>query len=193
MWQGPPSPSNRQRRQQPKRLPNRRPLRPPPLKNLWLSNLPQRNRLLLSPHPRASFKGTVVVGEWQEPKGLIGPIFYQAHTYAIINSMYYAPLALNENDELEPEMLAETPTLENGGISADGKTYTLKFKDGFKWHDGQPVTSADFKFTWEFIMNPDTKAQTTAGWNKVELIDTPDELTAVIHMREPYAPFVPTT
>ena len=143
--------------------------------------------------PSGSFKGTVVVGEWQEPKGLIGPIFYQAHTYAIINSMYYAPLALNENDELEPEMLAEMPTLENGGVSADSKTYTLKFKDGFKWHDGQPVTSADFKFTWEFIMNPDTKAQTTAGWNKVESIDTPDELTAVIHMREPYAPFVPTT
>jgi peptide/nickel transport system substrate-binding protein len=140
-----------------------------------------------------NFNGTVVVGEWQEPKGLIGPIFYQAHTYAIINAMYYAPLTLNENDTLDPEMLAEVPTLENGGISADAKTYTLKFKDGFKWHDGQPVTSADFKFTWEFIMNPDTKAQTTAGWNKIESIDTPDELTAVIHMLEPYAPFVPTT
>ncbi|GIK37752.1 MAG: ABC transporter substrate-binding protein [Chloroflexota bacterium] len=139
------------------------------------------------------FKGTVVVGEWQEPKGLIGPIFYQAHTYAIIYAMYYAPLALNENDELVPEMLEEVPTLENGGISEDGKTYTLKFKPGFKWHDGPPVTSADFQFTWEFIMNPDTKAQTTAGWNKIESVETPDELTAIIHMREPYAPFVPTT
>jgi peptide/nickel transport system substrate-binding protein len=107
--------------------------------------------------------------------------------------MYYAPLALNDQDELVAEMLAEVPTLENGGISEDGKTYTLKFKEGFAWHDGPPVTSADFKFTWEFIMNPDTKAQTTAGWNKIESIDTPDELTAVINMREPYAPFVPTT
>lgn len=143
--------------------------------------------------PAGDFSGTVVVGEWQEPKGLIGPIFYQAHTYAIIYAMYYAPLALNDKDELVPEMLAEVPTLENGGISADGKTYTLKFKEGFKWHDGPPVTSADFKFTWEFIMNPDTKAQTTAGWNKIGSIDTPDELTAIINMNEPYAPFAPTT
>jgi len=143
--------------------------------------------------PAGDFSGTVVVGEWQEPKGLIGPIFYQAHTYAIIYAMYYAPLALNDKDELVPEMLAEVPTLENGGISEDGKTYTLKFKEGFKWHDGQPVTSADFKFTWEFIMNPDTKAQTTAGWNKIGSIDTPDELTAIINMNEPYAPFAPTT
>ncbi|HXV43641.1 MAG TPA: hypothetical protein VEC96_11310, partial [Anaerolineae bacterium] len=75
--------------------------------------------------PAGDFAGTVVVGEWQEPKGLIGPIFYQAHTYAIIYAMYYAPLALNDKDELVAEMLAEVPTLENGGISEDGKTYTL--------------------------------------------------------------------
>lgn len=146
-----------------------------------------------APAAASGVKGTAVVGEWQEPKGLIGPIFYQAHTYAIIYAMYYAPLALNEKDELVAEMLAEVPTLANGGISEDGKTYTLKFKEGFKWHDGPPVTSADFKFTWEFIMNPDTQAQTTAGWNKIESIETPDELTAIINMREPYAPFVPTT
>jgi peptide/nickel transport system substrate-binding protein len=136
-------------------------------------------------------EGTVVVGEWQEPKGLIWPIFYQFHTNALINSLFYAPLSLDENDELVPELLEEVPTVENGSISEDGKTITLKFKDGFTWHDGEPVTSADFKFTWEFVMNPDTKAQTTAGWNKIESIDTPDELTAVVNMQEPYAPFVP--
>lgn len=139
----------------------------------------------------ANFSGTVVVGDSQEPKGLIGPIFYQYHTTNLINSMYYAPLALDENDELVPELLEEVPTIQNGGISEDGKTITLKFKDGFKWHDGEPVTSADFKFTWEFIMNPDTKAQTTAGWNKIASVDTPDEFTAVVQMQEPYAPFVP--
>lgn len=143
--------------------------------------------------PSGNFKGTVVVGEWQEPKGLIIPIFYEAHTSALVETMYYSPVSLDENDQLVPEMLQEVPTTKNGGISADGKTITLKFKDIFKWHDGQPVTSEDFKFTWQFIMNPDTKAQTTAGWNKIDSVDTPDKLTAVIHMKDPYAPFVPTT
>jgi len=138
----------------------------------------------------AGFSGTVVVGDKEEPKGLIWPIFYQYHTNSLINSMFYAPLALNENDELIPELLAEIPSVSNGTISEDGKTITLKFKDGYTWHDGEPVTSADFKFTWEFIMNPDTKAQTSAGWNQIDSIDTPDELTAVVHMQNPYAPFV---
>ena len=47
-------------------------------------------------------EGTVVVGVWQEPKGLIWNIFYQAHTNDILDSMYYAPVALDENDELIP-------------------------------------------------------------------------------------------
>lgn len=143
------------------------------------------------PAASGDFSGTVVVGDSQEPKGLIWPIFYQYHTNALINSMFYAPIALDDNDELVPELLEEVPSVQNGAISEDGKTITLKFKEGYSWHDGQPVTSADFKFTWEFIMNPDTKAQTSAGWNKIESVDTPDELTAVVTMQEPYAPFVP--
>ena len=139
----------------------------------------------------ATPEGTVVVGVWQEPKGLIWNIFYEAHTNDILDSMYYAPVALDENDELIPELLEEVPTINNGGISEDGKTITLKFKDGFKWHDGEPVTSADLKFTWEFVMDPATMSQTTAGWNQIASIDTPDELTAVVNLQAAYLPFVP--
>lgn len=137
--------------------------------------------------------GTIVVGVWQEPKGLIGPIFYEAHTNDILDSMYLAPVSLNEKDELVPVLLSEIPTVANGGVSADGKKITLRFKDGFKWEDGQPVTSEDFKFTWQFIMNPDTKAQTTAGWNQIDSVDTPDKLTAVVNLKEAFVPFVATT
>ena len=136
-------------------------------------------------------EGTIVVGVWQEPKGLIWNIFYEAHTNDILDSMYYAPVALDENDELIPELLEELPTTQNGGISEDGKTLTLKFKDGFKWHDGEPVTSEDFKFTWQFVIDPNTMSQVSAGWDQIESVDTPDELTAVVHLQEPYVPFVP--
>ncbi len=138
-------------------------------------------------------EGTIVVGVWQEPKGLIGPIFYEAHTNDILDALYLPPVGLNENDEMEPVLLAEIPSISNGGVSADGKVITLKFRDGVVWEDGQPVTSEDFKFTWQFIMDPNTKAQTTAGWNQIDSIDTPDPLTAVVNLKESFVPFVPTT
>jgi peptide/nickel transport system substrate-binding protein len=141
-----------------------------------------------TPEPIVS-KGTVVVGEWQEPKGLIYQIFQQAHTTAIVRSIYYQPLTLNGNDALEAEMLEEVPTLQNGAISPDGLTMTLKFKDGFKWHDGVPVTAEDFKFTWQFTVDPNSKAMTTQGWQEIDSIDVPDPLTAVIHFKQPYVSF----
>jgi peptide/nickel transport system substrate-binding protein len=142
-----------------------------------------------TPEP-AKPQGTVVVGVWQEPKGLIWNIFYEAHTNDILDSMYYAPVALDANDELVPELLTAVPTTENGGVSADGKTITLNFRDGVKWHDGQPVTSEDFKFTWQFVVDPNTKSQTSAGWNQIDSVDTPDPLTAVVHLKDAYVPFV---
>ena len=38
------------------------------------------------------------------------------------------------------------PSTANGGISADGLTYTIKLKPGLKWSDGTTVTAADFVY-----------------------------------------------
>ena len=36
----------------------------------------------------------------------------------------------------------------------DASEFTLKLKDGLKWHDGQPVTAKDWVFTAQLITNP---------------------------------------
>jgi peptide/nickel transport system substrate-binding protein len=81
-------------------------------------------------------------------------------------------------------MGADIPTAANGGVSADGLTITWKLKPCLYWSDGQPITSADVKFTWETVMNKDLAALQTTGYNKIASIDTPDDLTAVIHFSE---------
>ncbi len=55
-------------------------------------------------------------------------------------------------------LLAETvPTLENGGISADGKTYTFRIRKGVKFHAGGDLTPEDVAYSFKraMIVDPD--------------------------------------
>ena len=69
--------------------------------------------------------------------------------------------------KLEPA-LAESWT-----VSPDGKVYTLKLRQGVKWHDGKPLTADDLVFTWEYARDPATAAVTAGSYKdcKVEKVD----------------------
>ena len=43
-------------------------------------------------------------------------------------------------------------------VSADGKVYTFKLRDGIKWSDGSPVTAQDFVYAWQRELDPKTAA-----------------------------------
>jgi len=91
-------------------------------------------------------------------------------------------LDLNGNFVASP-VLAEAPTLDNGGITQNPFTVSFKIADNAVWADGTPMTSADFDFTWRAIMN--TKgAYTQTGYNVIDSVDTSDPKTAVLKFSE---------
>lgn len=50
-------------------------------------------------------------------------------------------------------LLAQTvPTRQNGGISADGKTYTFKLRKGLKFSDGTPLTAEDVEYSLKRLL-----------------------------------------
>jgi peptide/nickel transport system substrate-binding protein len=139
--------------------------------------------------------GAVVVGVYQEPNSLNflltgGPISFASMQ---LTPLFESLIRYNAEGLMEPRLLAEIPTVENGGVSEDGITYTLKFNPGVTWHDGTPCTANDFRFTWEWIMDPANQAQATAGWAEIESIDVPDDLTAVVTLKQMYIPWVSET
>ncbi|HET9096975.1 MAG TPA: ABC transporter substrate-binding protein [Candidatus Baltobacteraceae bacterium] len=90
------------------------------------------------------------------------------------------------------DLAAQVPTLANGGISKDGLTITYHLRRNVKWQDGAAFTSADVKFTWQAIMNPNNNVVERRGYDQVRSIDTPDAYTVVFHLKQPFAPFVDT-
>src|SRR5688572_9560776 len=55
--------------------------------------------------------------------------------------------------------------------SANGATYDITLRSGVKWHDGQPLTNADVKFTYEYILKT-TRAAFRTPLRTIESITT---------------------
>lgn len=64
--------------------------------------------------------------------------------------------------ELIPLLATAVPTRENGGISPDGRTYTINLRKGVKFHDGTPVTPEDVKWSIQRFILVDRAAGPSA-------------------------------
>jgi peptide/nickel transport system substrate-binding protein len=98
----------------------------------------------------------------------------------------------DEQMRVVPLLAQEVPTLENGGVAirpGGGMDVTWKLRPNIRWHDGEPFTSADVKFTVDAINSPAYNPESTDGFDRIGSVDTPDPLTAIVHYKEVYAPY----
>lgn len=56
--------------------------------------------------------------------------------------------------EPQPYVATEVPSLENGGVSEDGMTYTFTLREDAVWEDGEPVTAHDFVYSMRRLLDP---------------------------------------
>jgi len=89
-------------------------------------------------------------------------------------------------DPLDPGKLVGD-LAENWEVSPDGKSITFTLKDGVKFHDGSPLTSADVVFSLDRIrLAPKGLVSPRKGILKaVDKIEAPDRRTVVITTKEP--------
>jgi peptide/nickel transport system substrate-binding protein len=132
----------------------------------------------------------LIVGYDREPDTLNR---FSTHILEDVQSCIIEGLVTNDEQmNIVPLLATSIPTIENGGvvIRADGgMDVTWRLRPGIRWHDGVPFTSADIRFTVEAINSPDYNPESTDGFDRITSVDTPDSLTAVVHYREPYAPY----
>src|SRR5215472_8669740 len=96
----------------------------------------------------ATHGGTWLDDLYEEPSSLIPNA--SPETFAtIVDQTVYAPLFYgDESGVLHPGLATEIPTVANGGVSADLKTWTFHLRAGLRWNDGQPEDARDVDFSW---------------------------------------------
>jgi len=91
--------------------------------------------------------------------------------------------------ELDAERIPHGDLAE-GWETPDPVTYAFHLRSGVKFHDGQPLTSADVKYTFDSILDRTLVSPKRGSLALIRSIDAPDVGTVIFHLREPYAGFL---
>ena len=90
---------------------------------------------------------TIAIAGFEGNLSPFGITFQSGMTIDLVNLVYdtlfYSPLEPNP-----------TPWLaEDFDVSNDNRTWTIDVRDGVRWHDGQPLTAEDVRFSYEYFFN----------------------------------------
>jgi peptide/nickel transport system substrate-binding protein len=64
-------------------------------------------------------------------------------------------------------------------------TWTFKLRNGVKWHNGDPFSSADVKYSLERTWDPNVKTRVSTVFTTIERVDAPDPGTVVFTTKKP--------
>lgn len=107
----------------------------------------------------------------------INPALYE---HGEINSLIFLGLTThNEKGE------AVSGAAEEWSFDKKTNTYTFHLHKALTFHDGEPLTAEDVKFTIEAIMNPDNGSENASNFEDVTKVEAPDEQTVKISLKAP--------
>jgi len=130
--------------------------------------------------------GEIIFDAPEDPDTLA--LYWLSSAYAAeITNRVYGDGLMRIGFDYKPEAaLAETqPT-----ISADGKTYTFKTRQGVKFHDGKPLTAHDFEFSYNVVLSDDYQGPDKSTYDMIQSVKAKDDYTLEIVLKEPFAPFL---
>ena len=134
--------------------------------------------------------GTLRIAVYQEPTVLNPYMNSQTVGSEVFDQLFQGLILVDPDGNYVPWLATEVPGVQNGGVSADGKTVTFKLRPGVTWHDGKPFTARDVVFTWQAVMDPSNPVTTRTGWKDIEAVEARDDTTAVVRFKEFYAPYL---
>ena len=113
----------------------------------------------------------------------LDPVNNNGGNYSImLKNLVYSPvLGYDRNTNLVPILAEEIPTLE-------GNEFTLNLDADATFHNGDPVTAEDVKYTFEATVEEQTSY--SSNFSVVDTIEVEDEQTAHFTLNEPYVPIL---
>ena len=125
--------------------------------------------------------GTLTVGSLVEPPGL-DPFHQGADARIRVTVLMYQGLFYESVDGEAAPLLAESYE-----VSPDKLVYTVKLRQGVKFHTGQPMTAKDVAYSYNYIRDPKNGSPGAGDYTVITAIDAIDDSTVKITLSQPNA------
>ncbi len=112
--------------------------------------------------PASSSKAILKLGLQDPPSTLDPATAYNIPAIGVSHLMFNGLVTFDPQAAIVPD-LAESWT-----VSPDGRVYHFTLRDGVKFHDDQPFTSADVKYSLERVLKPATKSPGASFFRQIE-------------------------
>ncbi|MBI2908215.1 MAG: hypothetical protein HYX92_11255 [Chloroflexi bacterium] len=143
-----------------------------------------------TPKPSAPKSGgTVTASIYAEPTHLD---IHQASTFRELAIGQPLFNGLMDYDPIDPGWKMRPSLAEKWDVSQDGKVITLRLREGVKWGDGKPFTSADAKWNLDRIYDPPKGINSVRKslFAAIEKVEAPEAQTVVIRLKYPFSPLL---
>jgi len=107
------------------------------------------------------------------------------HSLTVLAPAYGTLMQFDPNEPTAEKIALDLA--ERWETSRDGLTWTFSLRKGVKFHDGQPLTAADVKFSFERIMNPPAGVVSPwrSLWAGVKSVEAVDPSTVRVTLSQP--------
>jgi peptide/nickel transport system substrate-binding protein len=126
--------------------------------------------------PRAG--GTFVSAQTTEATGL------DPQLVPALSRSRRSPLFYNQLVRFDADLVPQPELAESWEVSKDGNTWTFKLRQGVKFHDGQELTSADVKFTFDRLFE---KSPGKSDFIAVDKVEPAGKYLVKFVTKEPFA------
>ena len=129
------------------------------------------------------YGGTLRVRIQQDPVGLDPHLAQDFQSGQIAENCYDKLVRYDYDYAFEPRLATSWETPSN-------TTYVFHLRKGVTFHDGNPFTANDVKYSLERIMNPATASPSAVNLEPVKSVSVVDDYTVNVELKAPFAPFL---
>jgi ABC-type transport system substrate-binding protein len=128
--------------------------------------------------------GTLIAAFSADPAGF-DPVRGPSGMSHVVIEQVYSTLML-----LDPDANPIPGLAESYEMSPDGKQYTFKLREGVTFHNGDPLTAEDVKFSFDRLRAPDSGYSYGSQVETIDEVEVVDPLTVKFKLRQVTGPFL---